>query len=58
MGRILVVDDKELMRDSVAAILSRKGHMVVTAADASAALAFEDRVNIALHLCKGLEVLP
>ena len=39
MGRILVVDDKELMRDSVAAILSRKGHMVVTAADASAALA-------------------
>ena len=28
MGRILVVDDKELMRDSVAAILSRKGHMV------------------------------
>jgi len=39
MGRILVVDDKELMRDSVAAILSRKGHTVVTAADGSAALA-------------------
>jgi hypothetical protein len=27
------------------------------AVDASAALTFEDRVNIALHLCKGLEVL-
>ncbi|MFZ4749683.1 MAG: sigma-54-dependent transcriptional regulator, partial [Phycisphaerales bacterium] len=39
MGRILVVDDKELMRDSVAAILSRKGHTVITAADGSAALA-------------------
>jgi len=39
MGKILVVDDKELMRDSVAAILSRKGHTVITAADGSAALA-------------------
>ena len=38
MGRILVVDDKELMRDSVAAILSRKGHTVITAADGHAAL--------------------
>jgi len=38
MGRILVVDDKELMRDSVAAILSRKGHTVLTAADGHAAL--------------------
>ena len=38
MGRILVVDDKELMRDSVAAILSRKGHAVVTAPDGAAAL--------------------
>jgi DNA-binding NtrC family response regulator len=38
MGRILVVDDKELMRDSVAAILSRKGHTVVTAPDGAAAL--------------------
>jgi DNA-binding NtrC family response regulator len=39
MGKILVVDDKELMRDSVAAILSRKGHMVVTAPDGASALA-------------------
>ena len=39
MGKVLVVDDKELMRDSVAAILSRKGHTVVTAPDAKAALA-------------------
>jgi DNA-binding NtrC family response regulator len=39
MGKILVVDDKELMRDSVAAILSRKGHTVVTAPDGAAALA-------------------
>ena len=39
MGKVLVVDDKELMRDSVAAILSRKGHAVVTAPDAKAALA-------------------
>ena len=39
MGKILVVDDKELMRDSVAAILSRKGHTVYTAPDGSAALA-------------------
>lgn len=39
MGKVLVVDDKELMRDSVAAILSRKGHAVVTAPDARGALA-------------------
>jgi DNA-binding NtrC family response regulator len=39
MGKVLVVDDKELMRDSVAAILSRKGHTVLTAPDARAALA-------------------
>ena len=37
MGKVLVVDDKELMRDSVAAILSRKGHTVLTAPDARAA---------------------
>ncbi|MFZ9914045.1 MAG: sigma-54-dependent transcriptional regulator [Phycisphaerales bacterium] len=39
MGKVLVVDDKELMRDSVAAILSRKGHTVVTAPDGRGALA-------------------
>ena len=38
MSRILVVDDKEMMRDSVAATLSRKGHNVVAAATGSAAL--------------------
>jgi DNA-binding NtrC family response regulator len=38
MGKVLVVDDKELMRDSVAAILTRKGHTVITAPDARAAL--------------------
>jgi DNA-binding NtrC family response regulator len=31
MSRILVVDDKELMRDSVATTLVRKDHTVVTA---------------------------
>ena len=39
MGKVLIVDDKELMRDSVAAILSRKGHTVITAPDARAAIA-------------------
>lgn len=39
MARILVVDDKELMRDGVATMLSRKGHSVVAASDARLALA-------------------
>ncbi len=39
MSRILVVDDKEMMRDSVATTLARKQHTVITAADGSAALA-------------------
>jgi DNA-binding NtrC family response regulator len=38
MSRILVVDDKEMMRDSVATTLSRKGHTVVTSSSAKAAL--------------------
>ncbi|MHC4416021.1 MAG: sigma-54-dependent transcriptional regulator [Planctomycetota bacterium] len=38
MSRILVVDDKEMMRDSVATMLVRKGHGVVVAASAPAAL--------------------
>ncbi|MFG0330965.1 MAG: sigma-54-dependent transcriptional regulator [Phycisphaerales bacterium] len=38
MSRILIVDDKELMRDSVGAMLSREGHTVVAAADAKSAL--------------------
>jgi DNA-binding NtrC family response regulator len=42
VSRILVVDDKEMMRDSVATTLSRKGHTVVTAAGGKAAL---ERMN-------------
>ena len=38
MARILVVDDDELVRVSVAEILSRAGHQVETAEDGEAAL--------------------
>ncbi|MCH2141263.1 MAG: sigma-54 dependent transcriptional regulator [Phycisphaerales bacterium] len=38
MARILVVDDKELMRDSVGTMLSRHGHAVVVAGSGEAAL--------------------
>ncbi|MDG2423711.1 MAG: sigma-54 dependent transcriptional regulator [Phycisphaerales bacterium] len=38
MARILVVDDKELMRDSVGTMLSRRGHTVVAAGNGEAAL--------------------
>jgi len=38
MSRILVVDDKEMMRDSVAATLSRKGHAVTAAGDGQTAI--------------------
>ncbi|MCA9291803.1 MAG: sigma-54-dependent Fis family transcriptional regulator, partial [Phycisphaerales bacterium] len=38
MNRILIVDDKEMMRDSVATTLARKGYTVVTAAGGRAAL--------------------
>ena len=38
MTRVLVVDDKELMRDSVATTLSRAGHAVVTASGGKNAL--------------------
>jgi len=38
MSRILIVDDKELMRDSVAATLARKGHTVVAAGGGKAAI--------------------
>ncbi len=38
MSRILVVDDKEMMRDSVATTLVRRGHTVVTVNGAAAAL--------------------
>jgi DNA-binding NtrC family response regulator len=39
MSRILVVDDREMMRDSVATTLTRKGHQVVAASNGKAALA-------------------
>ncbi|MCH7798106.1 MAG: sigma-54-dependent Fis family transcriptional regulator [Planctomycetes bacterium] len=39
MSRILIVDDKEMMRDSVATMLARKGHTVTVAAGAEPALA-------------------
>ncbi|MGI9013575.1 MAG: sigma-54-dependent transcriptional regulator, partial [Phycisphaerales bacterium] len=38
MSRVLIVDDKEMMRDSVAATLARKGHTVIAASDGHAAL--------------------
>ena len=38
MSRILVVDDREMMRDSVATTLTRKGHQVVAASNGKAAL--------------------
>jgi two-component system response regulator HydG len=39
MARILVVDDQEIMRDSLAAILVREGHELVAAGDGPAAVA-------------------
>ena len=38
MSRILIVDDKEMMRDSVATMLARKGHGVTVSSGARAAL--------------------
>ena len=38
MSRILVVDDKEMMRDSVARTLTRQGHTVITAPGGRSAL--------------------
>jgi DNA-binding NtrC family response regulator len=39
MAKILVVDDKEMMRDSVATILGRRGHTVISAANGEMAIA-------------------
>ena len=39
MARILVVDDQDVMRDSLAATLVREGHEVVAAVDGAAAVA-------------------
>jgi two-component system, NtrC family, response regulator HydG len=38
MARILIVDDQEMMRDSLAGILVREGHEVVAAGDGAAAV--------------------
>src|SRR6187401_1333061 len=38
MARVLVVDDKEMMRDSVATILARRGHTAVSCSSAKQAL--------------------
>ena len=37
MSKILIVDDKEMMRDSVATMLARKGYSVTVAPGAKAA---------------------
>ena len=39
MARILVVDDQEMMRDSLATTLVREGHEVIAAGDGAAAIA-------------------
>ena len=36
--KVLVVDDKQMMRDSVGAVLQRAGYQVVVSAEGSAAL--------------------
>jgi DNA-binding NtrC family response regulator len=38
MARILIVDDQEMMRDSLAATLAREGHEIVAAGDGPAAI--------------------
>src|SRR4051812_31151421 len=38
MARILVVDDQEMMRDSLATTLVREGHEVIAAGDGAAAI--------------------
>ena len=38
MARILIVDDQEMMRDSLAATLAREGHEIVAAGDGPAAV--------------------
>ena len=42
MAKVLVVDDKEMMRDSVATILGRRGHSVAVAAGGEQAM---ERIN-------------
>jgi len=51
MARILIVDDQELMRDSLAATLARENHEVVSAADGPAALARLNERRFDLMIC-------
>ena len=39
MARILIADDQEMMRDSLAATLAREGHEVIACGDGAAAVA-------------------
>jgi two-component system response regulator AtoC len=64
-GRILIVDDDESLRESLALVLSAEGYEVVCAADAEAALSQLDFGTPELVLCDlrmpgmdGLELLP
>ncbi len=64
-GRILIVDDDESLRESLALVLSAEGYEVVCAADAEAALRQLDVSTPELVLCDlrmpgmdGLELLP
>ena len=64
-GRILIVDDDESLRESLALVLSAEGYEVVCAADAEAALSQLDVSTPELVLCDlrmpgmdGLELLP
>src|SRR5580698_5454567 len=38
MAKILIVDDQEMMRDSLAATLAREGHEIIAACDGTAAV--------------------
>ncbi len=46
MARILIVDDQDMMRDSLAEILVREGHEVVAATDGASASAQARRVSL------------
>ena len=47
--KVLVVDDKQMMRDSVAATLQRAGYQAIAAADGDTAIRAIARID--LHRC-------
>ena len=64
MATVLVVDDKEMMRDSLSLALSRGGHKAVTTGDASEAVALVRQhrpacviTDLKMPKMDGLEVL-